>query len=105
MTAVKAQMRVGETLVEITISNVSEGGLMAKCSDPPPVGTEIEILRRSARIAGEVAWTEGRRIGIRAYEPIDIAALLAQAGFQVNPGTAESTKPVIKSWWHWRHKD
>ncbi|AKH41659.1 hypothetical protein FHS61_002149 [Altererythrobacter atlanticus] len=100
LTALKAQMRIGEKLFEITVSNISETGLMAKMTEPPPAGTEVEILRRSARVRGSIVWSEGRRFGMKANEPIDLNSLLADSGLGLKQSDTGAAA-VRKSWWHW----
>lgn len=97
-------MRVGEHCAEITIANVSATGLLARADSPPTVGTQVEILRRGTRIAGEVVWTAGRRFGVRAHEEIDLAALLGESGIGANLSQAESRPSAQTGWWHWRRK-
>lgn len=52
---------------------------MAKCADPPPRGTFVEVRRGTVCVVGQVRWAYGGRIGIRAQERIDIAGLLGDA--------------------------
>jgi hypothetical protein len=81
-TALKAHMRLGDDMSEITIVNCSESGLLAKCDAPPAVGDEVEIRRRGVTIVGTVVWSERRRFGVRAYQPIDIASLTCKSELQ-----------------------
>lgn len=81
------------------IANVSATGLLLKCSDPPPVGTRVEIGRRGMRIAGEVVWVRGTRFGLRSFDEIDQSALV-EAGLK--PAAAINSAPHKERWWHWR---
>ncbi len=64
---------------DLTICNLSSRGLMAKCADPPPRGTFVEVRRGTVSVIGQVRWVYGGRLGIRAQEPIDISGLLCDA--------------------------
>ena len=100
ITFAKAQMRDDSDWTEIGIGNISSTGLMVKCSEPPPVGAEVEIRRRSVRILGRVVWKSRSRFGLQSSETIDVEALLEGAGLQ--PHRVESSAPIKLRLWHWR---
>ena len=96
---VKAQMRDDLDWAEIGIGNISNTGMMVKCSHPPTIGAEVEIRRRSVRIIGRVMWTSRSRFGLQSNEPIDVETLLQGAGLQ--PKQAETSRPPKPRLWHW----
>jgi hypothetical protein len=53
--------------------------MMIETATPPERGTYIEICRGSLTVIGRVAWSHGKRFGLRAQDKIDVDALLTQA--------------------------
>ena len=76
---IPALMRVADEEIPVMIANASTDGLMARCDAPPEVGARVEIARADVRLCGEVMWRSGRRFGLRSENPLDRAALVAQA--------------------------
>lgn len=93
-------MRFGDEWLDITISNISASGLMVKCQDAPPVGAHVELRRRGTTIIGEVVWSTRTRFGLRSFHPIDVEALTADSGLDVN--RTRTGEPTRQSTWHWR---
>lgn len=77
-TSIGARVRMGNDWRGVTIMNVSRHGLMLHVTQPPQRGSYIELRRSSIVIVGRIAWSNGRRCGIRAQDVIDIAALTDQ---------------------------
>jgi hypothetical protein len=98
---IKAQMRAGDDWIEISVGNISATGLMAKCAAPPAPGTELEIRRRGSIVTGRVVWSTATRFGMASAEPIDVEALTAGSGLQVQQ---IDEGPSRKRLWHWRSK-
>jgi hypothetical protein len=86
---VTCRMRYDSGWADMTICNLSSRGLMAKCADPPPRGTFVEVRRGTVCVVGQVRWAYGGRIGIRAQEQIDILGLLGKAPAAQSPGANE----------------
>lgn len=63
----------------MTICNLSDHGLMARCSDPPPRGSFIELHKGGMTIVGQVRWSRDQRIGVRTQDRIDVGAVLEEA--------------------------
>ena len=60
---------------QVTIRNLSEGGVMAAGNVPVMQGTQLLILIDGIGwIEGTVAWTQDERFGISFTRPIDLAA-------------------------------
>jgi hypothetical protein len=63
-----------------TLVNVSPGGFMARCDEDYPAGTCVTaMLPRIGRVAAEVRWALGGRIGCQWHKPLgmgDYHALL-----------------------------
>ena len=98
-TFAKAHMRDDLDWTEIGIGNVSSTGMMVKCSNPPTIGAEVEIRRRSVQIIGRVVWISRSRFGLQCLEPIDVEALLEDAGLQ--PKHVELGRHPKPRLWHW----
>ena len=82
LSSIKAQLRMGERWTEITLANVSSHGLMTKGAPQLPIGSLVEIRRRSVTINGQVMWATPTRLGVRAFEKIDLPALMATSELQ-----------------------
>jgi hypothetical protein len=103
--SLKAQMRVDDSWIDITIANVSSTGLMARCNRPPQVGSQVELRKRGVVIAGEIVWTTGSRFGLRSFDRIDTAALLAPSDLQRDrrATTREDVdRRTSARWWSWQ---
>lgn len=62
---------------QVTIRNLSEGGVMAAGNAPVMQGTPLMILINGIGwVEGAVAWTQDERFGISFARPIDPAAAL-----------------------------
>ena len=105
MTSVKAKLRRGtgfpDMWEDVTIANISDSGIMAKASVPPPVGQEVEVRHRGYGFSGEVVWVAGRRFGIRSAEEIDLSQLLSPS--ELAARRAEDNQPTAR-FWHWMRK-
>ncbi|MGN6358504.1 MAG: PilZ domain-containing protein [Novosphingobium sp.] len=64
---------------DVTICNLSDHGLMARCSDPPPKGAFIELRKGGVTIVGQVRWSRDQRIGVRTQDRIDMVSVLAES--------------------------
>lgn len=85
---VTCRMRYDNGWADLTICNLSSRGLMAKCADPPPRGTFVEVRRGAVCVVGQVRWTYAGRLGIRTQEQIDVDGLLGEAPAKTS-GTRE----------------
>ena len=82
LTSVKAQMRTGEQWTEVTLANVSTHGVMVKGTEPPVLGSPVELRRRGVTILGHVVWASRTRFGVQTPEAIDLPSLMAESGLQ-----------------------
>ena len=77
----------------IRLRNVSAGGLMAECNQPPPVGEQVEVEFSGQRIPGGVVWTREGMIGLKFDQTVDLGELLAgrkpRHGFRPRPPRLE----------------
>ena len=101
ITFIKAYLMRGEKWIEVGIANASRTGVMVKCSAPPAEGAEIEIRRRGCAIYGRVVWVSGSRFGLASYDPIDVDALLAEAG-SLGEACRASAPPRPNRYWQWQ---
>lgn len=61
-----------ETMREVRVRNLSEGGLMVDCPRVKEVGTAVTLdVRGIGEVTGKVAWCTEGRIGIALDRPID----------------------------------
>lgn len=77
----------------IRLRNVSAGGLMAECNQPPPVGEQVEVEFSGQRIPSTVVWTREELIGLKFDGGVDLGELLAgrkpRHGFRPRPPRLE----------------
>lgn len=64
---------------DVTICNLSDHGLMARCSDPPPRGAFVELRKGAVTIVGQVRWARDQHIGVRTQDRIDPESVLEPA--------------------------
>jgi hypothetical protein len=87
---IKARMRSGASWHDVWVLNVSLHGVGIQASEPTARGTYVEIRRGPHVIVARVAWSKGRRAGLRSQDPIAIRAIvndLGEAPAQTNEGT------------------
>lgn len=107
ITFTKAYMAQGEGWVDVTIANISSSGMMVKCGDVPQRGASVTIRRRAAGVTGTVQWVSGRRFGLKADHPIDLAAFLAESAAEVNQHQSSAVagrSGLFDRVWHWRSR-
>lgn len=61
---------------DVTIRNVSSGGIMASCSHPPKPGEWIEVRCGSFMIVARVVWATDDRFGASTQDRIVLEDLL-----------------------------
>lgn len=87
----KLSSALGEQLVRLR--NVSAGGLMAECTQPPLVGEQVEVEFSSQRIPSSVVWTREGLMGLKFDSGVDLGELLAgrkpRHGFRPRPPRLE----------------
>lgn len=92
-------MQTDRGWVDVTICNVSSGGLMAQCRTPLERGRYVEVRYRSKSLVGRVAWSAPDRFGLLTRDRIDIEELLAEPGVgagRTRPRT-EPEPPVVRT--------
>lgn len=78
------------------VRNLSAGGMMIEfeaVTELAPGEIITAELRNIGRVKGEVAWTKGRRIGVRFEREIDPEQ--ARKPVAGGPGTPDYVKPVL----------
>lgn len=88
----------GRPEVPARIRNLSSGGMMAEVAQEPdpqlaPGERVAAELRNIGRVRGEVAWTSGRRIGVKFDREIDPEA--ARQPVSAGPKTPDYAKALI----------
>lgn len=77
----------------IRLRNVSAGGLMAECNQPPAVGERVEVEFSGQRIPSSVVWTRDDTMGLKFDQTVDLGELLAgrkpRHGFRPRPPRLE----------------
>jgi hypothetical protein len=86
---VTCRMRYDNGWADLTICNLSSRGMMAKCADPPPRGTFVEVRRGAVCVVGQVRWSYAGRLGIRAQDQIDVHGLLGETPAAKGPAANE----------------
>ncbi|BCA63693.1 hypothetical protein HMP09_2927 [Sphingomonas sp. HMP9] len=76
--SVPCRMNVGGKWSSGCIHELSDKGMLVSSSEPPPLGTYVEIRRGTLIIIGRVVWNGGSRFGVRTQDPISLAALLSE---------------------------
>jgi hypothetical protein len=74
---------------DVTICNLSDHGLMARCSDPPPRGAFVELRKGAVTIVGQVRWARDEHIGVRTQDVIDVASVLEERAVAGGAGVAD----------------
>ncbi len=82
------------------VRNLSAGGMMLEFPDEPdpelaPGDRVIAELRNIGRVKGEVAWVEGRRIGVRFEKDIDPEAARKPVGGGASKSGTGFVAPII----------
>ncbi len=102
--SVPCRMNVGGKWSSGCIHEVSTKGILVSSSEPPPLGTYVDIRRGTLVIIGRVVWTGGSRFGVRTQDPISLAALLSEPVLQHRPKAVdrraaareESTRRIVE---------
>lgn len=71
------------------IHDVSDKGLLVSSSEPPILGTYVDIRRGTLVIIGRVVWNGGSRFGVRTQDPVSLAALLSEPVMKHRPTDAD----------------
>jgi hypothetical protein len=72
---VSASMNAGGNESPVVILNVSQRGLLASSSSPPPRGHYVEIRKGGIIIVGRVTWSGNQTFGVRTQDDIDFPSL------------------------------
>jgi hypothetical protein len=78
------------------VRNVSSGGLMAVCPQPPSRGSYVELRRETYSIVGRVVWSSGTSFGIQARQEVSLPELIrprSRNGSEDNERRAEPREP------------
>lgn len=75
--AVSVRIKVGSEWADATILNVSARGAMMRTSRAPNAGSYVEIRRGAdVTIIARAIWHDGRHVGLRTQDNIDVSALM-----------------------------
>lgn len=77
---INARMRVGARWGDVCILNLSKRGMLVQAPEAPERGTYLEVRRGSKEIVARVVWSAGNRFGAYTQEPLNVDALVAEAG-------------------------
>ena len=83
--SVPCRINVGGKWSSGCIHELSDKGMLVSSSEPPPLGTYVDIRRGTLVIIGRVVWTGGNRFGVRTQDPISLATLLSEPVLQHRP--------------------
>jgi len=87
-------MNVGGKWSNGCIHDVSDKGLLVSSSEPPILGTYVDIRRGTLVIIGRVVWNGGSRFGVRTQDPISLATLLSEPILDRQPKTLDRRSVV-----------
>ena len=68
--------------------------MLVSSTEPPALGTYVDIRRGTLVIIGRVVWSGGSRFGVRTQDPVDLVALLNEPVLASRPATAERRSPT-----------
>lgn len=71
-------MRADGCWSEVCVLNIGERGVGLQASASPVRGTYVEICRGAHVLIGCVAWSNGRRFGVRTQDQIAIEEIIAE---------------------------
>lgn len=79
---------------DVTICNLSDHGLMARCHNPPPRGSFVELRKGGVTIVGQVRWSRDQRIGVRTQDRIDVVSVLEEV--PVTAGVKTDRRALVR---------
>lgn len=77
---IRSRLRGAGAERDASILDLSTGGLLATCLEPPERGAIIELVANGHPLTGQVRWSNGRRFGMSLRERISVVALVANDG-------------------------
>lgn len=87
--SVPCRMNVTGRWSDAHIHDVSDKGMLVSSTEPPAIGTYVDIRRGTLVIIGRVVWSGGRRFGVRTQDPVSLAALLSEPVLDSRPTSAD----------------
>jgi hypothetical protein len=72
----------GQARASVRIRNISNGGALIECPEPPGPGTELRLIRGSLSAVGRIRWTEGTKAGVAFGDQLDVTSWLASCAFR-----------------------
>lgn len=94
-----ATLRLGQTVTQCRIRDISQFGALVECNCSIPVGSTVIIARGQISVVGEVKWSRDAQFGIKFFELIDVQGWLPEgsARFDVNIGDPIELEPMESS--------
>lgn len=86
---VRARMRIGTDWGDVVIHNMSSRGMLVAVDAEFRPGTVIEIRRIHYIIIARVVWRQGRYLGLRTQDRLDIDGIVSAKPPAVKPGRAD----------------
>ena len=71
-----ASLEAGETVIDVKLRNISEGGALVESDFLPRVCSAVVFHRQSTAVGGVIAWVNGRLAGIQFDRPLNTDELL-----------------------------
>lgn len=75
---IPVQMRAGGGWVHMNMLDVSSHGLSMQGSDPPPLGSYIEVRRGGHVLVARVVWRTAGRVGARTQDVVPVGAITGE---------------------------
>lgn len=74
--AVPARLRIGDRVVDATVTNASSRGVHVLVASPPQRGTAIELEIGGSVLKGQVRWRSSKGCGIVLKERVSLVDLM-----------------------------
>lgn len=89
-----AKLRLGDSVLDVRLRDLSRRGALIETSAPAPVGTNVVFERGATVVPARVAWIRGERMGLSFHEPIEESEVLVHVGRRPGAGQQLPSPPV-----------
>jgi hypothetical protein len=93
---IPSRMRVSNHWSDVCIRNISSRGLLVASSNPPGLGSYVEIRRGSHIIVARAVWTSGNYCGLRSQEKLPIQRIISEPCRAKRPEVAIDGAPFVE---------
>ena len=89
-------MRVGAGWNDVCILNICSRGLGLQSARAPERGSYVEVRRGPYVIVAKVAWSDGRRFGLRTQDPVPVDGIVNQPDQQATASTEPAASAAFE---------